>query len=173
MFSSAAPLLSLQHTATHIGGFRKDNLEIYRLCCYQMPTTQWYTHMDKKWTLPGCVLDDTLEHFLYENAFSWKPKKLTKSIVRIGDVSLVQNSTKHPQYASEVSGENSCEILSLKVWNDPPLALVTFREFFGLMGISIRYFQKIFRYKRIVCCIPLYRVLYPLKIYRGRPFPSK
>jgi len=53
--------------------------------------------------------------------------------VRIGDVSLVQNSTKLPQCASEVSGENSCEILSLKVWNNPPLAPVPFRAFFDLM----------------------------------------
>ena len=52
------------------------------------------THMAKNWTLPGCVLDDTFKHFLYENASSWKPKKPTKSTVRIGDVSLVQNSTK-------------------------------------------------------------------------------
>ena len=28
-------------------------------------------------------------HFLVKNAFSWKPKKLTKSTVRISDVSLV------------------------------------------------------------------------------------
>jgi len=51
--------------------------------------------------------------------------------VRIGDLSLVQNSTKHPQCASEVRGENSCEIESLKVRNKPPLAQVTFRGFFG------------------------------------------
>jgi len=42
-------------------------------------------------------------------------KKLTQSTMRIGDVSLVQNSIKHPQCVSEVSGENSCVILSLKV----------------------------------------------------------
>jgi len=53
--------------------------------------------------------------------------------VRIGDVSLVQNSTKHPQCASEVNGENSCEILSLKVWNKAPLAPVPFRAFCGIM----------------------------------------
>jgi len=44
-----------------------------------------------------------------------KTKKADKSSVRIGDVSLVQNSTKHPQRASEVSEENSCKIFSLKV----------------------------------------------------------
>ena len=44
-----------------------------------------------------------------------KTKKMTQSHVRIGDVSLIQNSTKHPQCASEVSGENSCDMLSLKV----------------------------------------------------------
>ena len=70
---------------------------------------------------------------VFENAFSWKPKKLTKSIVRNGDVSLFQNSTKHSQCASEARIENSCEILSLKVWNNPPLAPVPFRAFFGLM----------------------------------------
>jgi len=75
-------------------------------------------------------------HFLVRNAFSWKPKKLTQSTVRIGDVSLVQNSTKHPQRASEVSGENSYKILSLKVWNKTLLAPVPFRAFFGLMGLS-------------------------------------
>jgi len=68
-----------------------------------------------------------------------KPKKLTQSTVRIGDVSLVQNSTKHPQCASEVSGENSCEISSLKVWNNPPLAPVPFRDFFGLIEYQNRW----------------------------------
>ena len=28
------------------------------------------THMAKNRTFPGCVLDDTFGHFLYENAFS-------------------------------------------------------------------------------------------------------
>jgi len=74
--------------------------------------------------------------FLVKNAFSWKPKKLTKSTVRIGNVSLVQNSTKYPQRASEVSGENSNKIWSLKVWNKPLLAPVPYRAFFGLMGLS-------------------------------------
>jgi len=89
--------------------------------------------MAKNWIFPGCVLNDTFQHVLYENAFSWKFKKLNKSIVWIGDQNLVQNSTKHTQCASEVSGENSCKILSLKVWNNPPLAPVPFGEFFGLM----------------------------------------
>jgi len=78
-------------------------------------------------------------HFLVKNAFSWKPKKLTKSTVKHGDVSLVQNSTKHPQRASETSGENSCKILSLKIWNKPPLVPVPFRAskkslFWALFG---------------------------------------
>jgi len=30
-------------------------------------------------------------------------------------VSLIQNSTKIPEFASELSGENSCKIVSLKV----------------------------------------------------------
>ena len=53
--------------------------------------------------------------------------------MRIGDVSLVQNSKKNQSCASEVSGENSYEIWSLKVWNRPPPAPVPFRAFFGLL----------------------------------------
>ena len=83
-------------------------------------------------------------HFLVKNAFSWKPKKLTQSTVRIGDVSL-QNSKKHPQCASEVSGENSCKISSLKVWNKPPLAPVPFRACFGIMG---RHFEGMAAFSR-------------------------
>jgi len=67
-------------------------------------------HLAKILTLLRGVLDVTKLQFLVKNAFSWKPKKLTKRIVRIGDVSLVQNFTKHPQRASEVSEENSCKI---------------------------------------------------------------
>jgi len=48
-------------------------------------------------------------------------------------VSLGQNSTSIPECASEVSGENSCEIPSFKVWNKHTLAQVLFRGFFGLM----------------------------------------
>ena len=48
-------------------------------------------------------------------------------------VILVQNSTNIPECASEVSGENSCEILSLKIWNKHTLAQVPFRGFFRLM----------------------------------------
>ena len=66
-------------------------------------------------------------HFLVRNTFSWKPKKLTLSTVRIGD---------YPQRAIEVSGENSYKILLLKVWNKTLLAPVPFRAFFGLMGLS-------------------------------------
>jgi len=49
--------------------------------------------------------------------------------VRMHDVCLIQTSTKQPQCASEVSGEHSCEILSLKVLNKPPLAPVQFEPF--------------------------------------------
>ena len=59
--------------------------------------------------------------------------------MKIGDVSLVQNSTKHPQFASELSGENSCEISSLKVWNKPSLAPVPFGAFFGFMVMFVNY----------------------------------
>jgi len=52
-------------------------------------------------------------------------------------VSLVQNSTHIPKCAIEVIGENSCEISSLIVPNDPPVALVPFRAFFGLMDVHI------------------------------------
>jgi len=72
--------------------------------------------------------------FCTKTHFPEKPKKLTQSIVRIGDVSLVQNFIKHPQRAREVSEENSCKIFPLKVSNKPPLAHVPFRGFFGLMG---------------------------------------
>jgi len=64
------------------------------------------SHTAKNLTLIRFITFCTETHF---------PEMLTKSTVRIGDASLVQNSTKHPQSASEVNGENSCEILSLKV----------------------------------------------------------
>jgi len=64
-----------------------------------------FTDFQELWKRP--------KHFLYENAFSWKPKKLTKSSVRIG----------------EVSEENSCKIFQLKVWNKLPLTHVPFPFF--------------------------------------------
>jgi len=78
-------------------------------------------HLTKSWTLSRGGVNVTKLHFLVKNAFSWKPKNLSKSTVRIGNVSLVQNSTKHPQRASEVSEEDSCKNHS------------KFRGFFGLM----------------------------------------
>ena len=51
-------------------------------------------------------------------------------------MSLIQNSTNIPECASEVTGENSCEIVSLKVCNKPTLAQVPLRGFFGLMVLS-------------------------------------
>jgi hypothetical protein len=62
-----------------------------------------------------------------------KTKKADQKHCENWRVSLVQNSTNIPECASEVSGENSCEISSLKVWNKPTLAQVPFQCFFGLM----------------------------------------
>ena len=45
---------------------------------------KYTNHYSKKWTRPRDVLDVTKRHFLIKNAFSWKPKKLTNSYVRIG-----------------------------------------------------------------------------------------
>jgi len=69
---------------------------------------------------------------------------------------LVQNSTKHPQCASEVSGENSCEIVSLKVWNNPPLAPVPFWAFCGLMVHIYLYTYVIRIYISICVCVHTY-----------------
>jgi len=63
-------------------------------------------------------------------------KKADKKHCQNWRVSLVQNSTNIPECASEVSGENSCEISSLKVSNNPPLALAPFRAFFWPNGES-------------------------------------
>jgi len=63
----------------------------------------------------GLFLIIRFSTFCTKTHFSWKPKKLTKSNVRIGDEGLVQNSAKHPQRASEVSEENSCMILFPRV----------------------------------------------------------
>ena len=52
-------------------------------------------------------------------------------------VSLVQISTNIPECASEVIGENACEISSLKVSNTPPLAPVPFRAFFAHAAHSL------------------------------------
>jgi len=50
--------------------------------------------------------------------------------------SLFQNSTKHPQCASEVSGENSCEIQSL---NQSGFCIYQIRVFFsGVRSLSFR-----------------------------------
>jgi len=62
-----------------------------------------------------------------------KTKKADQKHSENWRVSLVQNSTNIPECASEVSGENSCEILSLKVSNKHTLAQVPFRGFVGLM----------------------------------------
>ena len=75
-------------------------LDSWRLIPKGIPRSN---HFAKKLTLPGCSGWYDLA-FLYENAFSRMPKKLTKSTVKICDMSLVQNSTKHTQCASEVSG---------------------------------------------------------------------
>ena len=77
----------------------------------------------------GCVLDGTFSFSTLCTKTHFTKKKLTKRSVRIGDVSLVQNSTKHPQRASEVSEENSCKIFHSKFETKPPWRMCHFEAF--------------------------------------------
>jgi len=74
-----------------------------------------YTIWPKTGLFRGVCWMTRFSTFSTKTHFPEKPKKLTKSRVRIGEVSLVQNSTKHPQRASEVSEENSNNFFLLKV----------------------------------------------------------
>ena len=104
-----------------------------QICKKKLITVYWYIQPIWPKSGPFRGVFWVIRFSTFENAFSWKPKKLTQSTLRISDVRLVQNFTKHPPSASEVSGENSCEILSLKVWNKPHLAPVPVGSFFGLL----------------------------------------
>jgi len=83
---------------------------IWSVRCYN--TLSYVSHMNKhltkKWTLPADGLCRRFSTFCSKTHFLKIQKKLTKNMMRIGDVSLVQNFTKYLQCASEVSGENSC-----------------------------------------------------------------
>jgi len=69
--------------------------------------------------------------------------------VRTGNVSLVQNSRKYPQCPSEVRGDNSCEILPLKVSNKPLLAPVQFTAFFGVMVRNLEHKPRVLAWEKI------------------------
>ena len=73
-------------------------------------------------------------------------------------MNLVQNSTNIPECASEVIGENSCKISSLKVSKNPPLALVPFRSFLGLVGTIDVHFL-VYRFQRSILLVVQYKYL--------------
>jgi len=90
-------------------------------------------HLTKKWSFRGCFRWYVLALSVRKRIFL-KTKKADQKQCENWRVSLVQNATNIPECASEVTGENSCGILSLKVWSKTPLAKVHFQGFFGLMG---------------------------------------
>jgi len=65
--------------------------------------------------LSRCTYLGRFRTFWVKNTFSWKLTKLTKSTATIGNVSLVQNSTKHHQCASEVMGRKQLRDLITQI----------------------------------------------------------
>ena len=69
--------------------------------------------------------------FFVRNAFSWKPKKLTKSIVRLGDVSLFKIPQNIPNVRARWVKKTAASFYDSKFEINPPWLMCLFEAFWA------------------------------------------